>query len=48
MRSRGWSVRLKSLAGAWEADLGPRRHATAESIKLKALTSDEVESAAVR
>ena len=23
-------ARLKSLAGAWKADLGPRRHATAE------------------
>ena len=21
----GWSVRLNSLAGAWKADLGPRR-----------------------
>ena len=37
MRSRGWSVRLKSLAGAWKVDLGPRRHATAESIKLNAI-----------
>ena len=35
--SRGWSFRLKSLAGAWKADLGHRRHATAESIKLKAI-----------
>ena len=31
------SVRLKSLAGAWKADLGPRRHAMAESIRLKAI-----------
>ena len=31
------SVKLKSLAGAWKADLGPRRHAMAESIRLKAI-----------
>ena len=37
MRSSGWSVKLKSLAGAWKADLGPRRHAMAESIRLKAI-----------
>ena len=28
---------VKSLAGAWKADLGTRRHAMAESIKLKAI-----------
>ena len=40
--------RLRSLAGAWKADLGPRRHAIAESIRLKGdLTSDEGEGAAV-
>jgi len=37
MRSRGWSVRLMSLAGAWNADLGPQRHVIAELIKLKAI-----------
>ena len=38
MRSRRWSVRLKSLAGAWKADLGPQRHVMAELIKLKAIS----------
>ena len=28
---------MKSLAGAWKADLGPWRHVMAESIKLKAI-----------
>ena len=37
MRSRGWSVRLKPLAEAWKADLGPWRHVMAESIKLKVI-----------
>jgi len=37
MRSRGWSVRLRSLAGAWKAALGPRGHAIAESIRLKVI-----------
>jgi len=35
MRSKGWLVRLRSLAGAWKADLGPWRHA--ESIRLKVI-----------
>ena len=37
-------VRLRSLAGAWKANLGSRSHAIAESIRL---TSDEAEGAAV-
>ena len=51
MRSRGWSVRLKSLAGAWKADLGHQRHVMAKLIKLKAISdlmkAHEAEGAAV-
>ena len=49
MRSNGWSVKLKSLAGAWKADLGPWRHAMAESCQAEGdLTSDEAKGAAIR
>ena len=37
MRSKGWSIRLKPLAGAWKPNLGPRRHAIAVSIQLKVI-----------
>ena len=37
MRSKGWLIRLISLAGSWKDDLGPLRQATAEWMRLKVI-----------